>query len=144
MIDEPSMFSYFIQSITRKYFTIKGRANRKEFWSFVLFNILFSALGGFLVVLFGSFAGNHLDYSAGLPILNSLMAILIIYSLYTIIPNITLSIRSLHDLNITGWGILLFMIPLVNVIMFVILLVIPGSDGKNKYDDNDDLDDLLA
>lgn len=144
MIDEPSMFSYFIQSITRKYFTIKGRANRKEFWSFVLFNILFSALGGFLVGLFGSFAGNHLDYSAGLLILNSLMAILIIYSLYTIIPNITLSIRRLHDLNITGWGILLFMIPLVNVIMFVILLVIPGSDGKNKYDDNDDLDDLLA
>ena len=42
------------------------------------------------------------------------------------------TVRRLHDRDISGWAILLFIIPLVNIYLFV-LLFLKGTEGKNKF-----------
>ncbi|MBM7335576.1 DUF805 domain-containing protein [Alloalcanivorax marinus] len=42
-------------------------------------------------------------------------------------------IRRLNDLNRSGWLILLGFVPLVNLLLGLILLFVPGSPGDNRY-----------
>lgn len=50
-----------------------------------------------------------------------------------IIYGMSLSVRRLHDINLTGWLILLLAIPLINILMGIALTFIKGTDGENKY-----------
>lgn len=43
------------------------------------------------------------------------------------------SVKRLHDLNWSGWWLLLFIIPVVNLVMGLVLLFKPGSEGPNDY-----------
>lgn len=53
-----------------------------------------------------------------------------------IIPlSISLHIRRWHDLGQTGWLILLGFIPLINIIVAILLLILPGTKGHNEYGD---------
>ena len=45
----------------------------------------------------------------------------------------SLSIRRLHDLDKTGWWVLLSGIPMVNVGMFIWLLLAKGREKVNRY-----------
>ena len=46
---------------------------------------------------------------------------------------IMLNIRRFHDLNRSGWCVLLMLIPLLNIIVALYLLVCEGTDGENKF-----------
>lgn len=54
-----------------------------------------------------------------------------------IIGLITLSvifgIQRLHDLDQSGWLILLNFIPLANIVMAIFLIFVPGTQGSNKW-----------
>ena len=80
-----SLFGYFIMCITQKYFCFKGRARRKEYWSFVLFNFLIGLALGFLG---GDALGNYTR---------------IIVKLALLIPGLAVLFRRLHDVNFSGW-----------------------------------------
>ncbi|MBP2158668.1 MULTISPECIES: DUF805 domain-containing protein [Asticcacaulis] len=77
----------------RKYFDFSGRASRAEYWQFVLFQFVV----GFIL----SFAAAVSGGNAGLNILSGL------FSLAMMIPTITAGVRRLHDINRTGWWIIL-------------------------------------
>lgn len=42
-------------------------------------------------------------------------------------------IRRLHDLNKSGWMLLLFIVPIVNIFFALWMTLMPGSDGSNDY-----------
>ena len=46
---------------------------------------------------------------------------------------IVAGIRRLHDLNLSGWCLLLAFVPLVNVVMILYLLLAPGKVEGNKW-----------
>ena len=46
---------------------------------------------------------------------------------------ISLTIRRLHDLGITGWVCLVGLIPIINIGLFLFLLLSPGEKVQNKY-----------
>ena len=109
--------NYF--SILKKYAVFTGRANRKEFWMFVLVNIIISVIFSILTRI---------------PILRVIFwIVLILFSLAVLIPGIALGIRRLHDLNLSGWLMLLCLIPVVNVIAVFLLCVIEGNQYDNQY-----------
>jgi uncharacterized membrane protein YhaH (DUF805 family) len=106
-------------AVLKKYAVIKGRASRKEFWLFFLADLI-------------------LGFGLGLLAIIPLLAIIIgIASLFfwlaTLIPSITVGVRRLHDINKTGWLMLLLLIPLVGWIPLIILCAMKGNSGKNKY-----------
>jgi uncharacterized membrane protein YhaH (DUF805 family) len=106
-------------TVIKKYTVVKGRASRKEFWMFVLACIIISILFGILVVI---------------PVLGIIAGIAsFLFGLATIIPGFTVSVRRLHDINKTGWLLLLMLIPLVGWIILLVLCAQKGTAGKNKY-----------
>jgi len=109
--------NYF--SVLKKYAVFTGRANRKEFWMFVLVNIIISLIFGILTKI---------------PVLKVLFWIVFtLFGLAVLIPSIALGIRRLHDVNYTGWLMLLCVVPVVNVIVVFLLCVIEGNPNENQY-----------
>lgn len=111
------------------YTEFSGRARRREFWMFNLFNTLFAII----LLLIDNALGLSLDYvgnNLGAGYLYSL------YSLLVFIPSLALSVRRLHDISKSGWMLLIGFIPLVGAIWLIVLFLKDSSSGKNKYGAN--------
>ena len=55
------------------------------------------------------------------------------FGLFIIVLNVRAGILRLHDMNKSGWLMLLLLVPLVNFIFLLVLLFAPGTQGNNKY-----------
>lgn len=104
---------YYLDAL-RKYGVFKGRSNRKEFWYFVLFNLLMGIAVAFIEGAAGWFPEDEESVLLG------------IYNLFVLIPYVAVSVRRMHDVNKNGWFIL---IPLYNLI----LLCRDSDQGPNQY-----------
>lgn len=102
-----------------RYTQFSGRSNRGEFWFWQLDNILVSlALGVLDAIIFGT-------SSAG--ILGGLWA------LATIIPSFALSARRLHDIDKSGWWILLSLIPIIGWIILLVWYCRQPDTHPNRF-----------
>lgn len=109
----------------RKYFEIKGRASRRDYWMFVLFNLIFFIS---LIILSKIISLVYL----GLGILILLIP-WFIYCFIVFIPSFTITIRRLHDINKSGWYFFVNFIPFIGSIWLFVLLVTKGDSSENKY-----------
>ena len=100
-------------SCFNKYFDFETRSSRKEFWYWQLFRILM-----FLSITFIESLG--------------LSGLLFISNFIFLIPEIAVSIRRLHDINKSGWWILLT-ITIIGIIPLTYFYCIKGDDGVNDY-----------
>jgi uncharacterized membrane protein YhaH (DUF805 family) len=103
-----SAIDYFT-GVLKQYTVFTGRARRAEYWWFTLFNTLIS----YALTFTGVFV-LHISWLGSL------------YSLAVLLPSLGVAIRRMHDVNKSGWFIL---IPIYNLI----LLVTPGTVGPNEY-----------
>jgi uncharacterized membrane protein YhaH (DUF805 family) len=104
--------------VLKKYAVFSGRASRKEFWMFVLFNLIITAVLGFVEGLLG------------LPV-----AIHNLYGLAVLVPTIAVSVRRLHDTGKSGKWFLLALIPIVGLIL-IAYYVQDSQEGQNEYGPN--------
>lgn len=109
----------------RRYADFKGRARRKEYWMFFLFNIIIV----FLLDMIDASMG-MLDDESGFGLLSG------IYMLAVIVPNIAVSVRRLHDIGKSGWNYFIGMIPLVGPIVMIIWFATAGDVGSNDWGDD--------
>jgi len=58
------------------------------------------------------------------------------FYLATLVPSIAVTTRRLHDTRKSGWRQLLFLIPLVGFILWIIWMAKDGDDGPNMYGPN--------
>ena len=108
--------------VLKKYAVFIGRARRKEYWFFVLFNFIFAIVLVFIDGMIGTF-----DAETGYGVLSG------IYGLAVLIPGIAVSIRRLHDTDRVGWWLLICFIPLIGAIWLLVLMVLDGTAGQNQY-----------
>ena len=99
--------NYYLK-VLENYANFDGRARRSEYWYFVLLNLVFAFMIGFIGGLIG------------IEILGT------VYSLAVLVPSIAVAIRRMHDVGKSGWYIL---IPIYNLI----LTFTPGDTGQNQY-----------
>lgn len=104
---------YYI-NVLKKYAVFNGRARRKEYWMFILFNYI-------IVFILGIIQG-----ILGMDVSSDKISLGDIYSIAVFIPTIAVGIRRMHDINKSGWWIL---VPIYNIVLFVM----PGTVGKNDY-----------
>jgi len=105
--------------VLKKYAVFNGRARRKEYWMFFLFNVIIALVLGFIEGLAG-----------GPGILVSL------YSLAVLIPGIAVFVRRLHDTNRSGWWLLIALVPLVGIIVSLGFMAQDSQQGENQYGSN--------
>ncbi len=109
------MFHYYLKAFN-KTFTL-GRSRRSEYWYFLYVYILILLA----LALIGLFSFIPVD-----KIWN-------IYNLLVSIPYLTLSIRRLHDIDKSGWFLLIGLIPIVGFLYLTYLFCIKGDIGDNQY-----------
>lgn len=106
-------------AVLKKYAVFSGRARRKEYWMFFLFNMIIAIVLGFVEGLFG-----------GPGIIGGL------YSLAVFIPGIAVSVRRLHDTGRSGWWLLIGLIPVVGIFVLLFFMVQEGKNNENDFGSN--------
>jgi uncharacterized membrane protein YhaH (DUF805 family) len=109
----------------KKYATFSGRAQRSEYWYFVLFNILIAFAIGFVGGVLSSVVGA-----------SSIVVVSAIYNLAVLIPSLAVFFRRLHDTGRSGWWWLIGLIPVVGWIVILIFMVQDSQPGGNEYGPN--------
>lgn len=112
----------YVKTCFLKYAVFNGRARRKEYWFFCLFNIIVSFILG-AVDGFMGLTGSEI----GLGVLGGF------YSLAVFIPSLAVSVRRLHDIGKSGWNYMFIIIPIVGAILILIWFCTEGEHGINKW-----------
>lgn len=108
--------------VLKNYANFNGRARRKEYWMFFLFNMLFA----FVTMLLDNMLGIAMSETG-------YGAIYIAYMLAVIIPSLGVGVRRLHDIGKSGYWLFISFIPLVGGIWLLVLLATEGKSGENEY-----------
>lgn len=131
----------------KRYAEFSGRSRRMEYWAFALLNFIvfmvifaISMAFGFSFGAFGQLeAGGDPSALFGTGFF-MLIALAGIYGLAILIPSIAVTVRRLHDRDMSGWWYLGFIvlsaIPFVGWIASIAQLVImflPGTPGPNRF-----------
>ncbi len=111
--------------VLNNYAVFTGRARRKEYWYFFLFNLIVT----FAIAFIDAKAGLFVD-EIGLGLLGFL------YALAVFIPSTSVTVRRLHDTNRSAWWLLILLIPIIGAITFLIFLVLDSDPNDNKYGHN--------
>lgn len=112
-----------------KYVKFDGRARRKEYWYFTIFNSLIMVVLAIPALLFGA----SQDGGAISAIFFGLMCL---YDLFIFLPTIAVTIRRLHDGGRSGASIFISLIPGIGEIILFIWLIEESYYGTNQYGPN--------
>ncbi|UAX41279.1 DUF805 domain-containing protein [Pasteurella canis] len=108
-------------TVLKNYATFSGRARRKEFWMYSLIHFLIISALVFIDINLGTF---DIEKKTGL--------ISSIYVLATFLPTLAVSARRLHDINYSGWWVLLNIIP-IGSLLVLIFCGFKGTSGSNRF-----------
>ena len=108
-------FGEAIKSGFDNYVTFSGRAARSEYWYWILFSALANLVGGIVDGALGT---------TGL--------IDIVISLALLLPGVAVSVRRLHDLDRTGWWVLLAFTG-IGIILLIVWYCMKGTTGSNRF-----------
>lgn len=112
--------STFARKIIRVFLSPAGRIGRLSFFLYSVFVLLFWTV---LLLLFVEVLPD-----SAFPIV--FLCLICIFMMYVAI---VLTVKRLHDLNYSGWSILLSFIPILNLFIFICVFFVPGTEGKNKF-----------
>lgn len=105
----------------KKYADFNGRASRKEYWLFSLWQF---GIYLFLIVLE---AGSNAGFFG---------LLYVIYAIGTFIPTLAVAVRRFHDTEKAGAWLFILLIPFIGAIVMFVFLVSTGTPGNNKYGPN--------
>lgn len=123
------MFKYFWRTITRNYFRFTGRARRAEYFSY---NLVFICVLVALFIADTAISARYFGYVDGMggsvwPILSGL------FFLYCLVPGIAITVRRLHDQDMSGWLYLINFLPYIGGLIIFILMFFNSRLQPNKH-----------
>lgn len=114
-------FTESIRTCLQKYIVISGRAQRSEYWWWVLFTVIAQFVLG---LLDGAIFGFGEEAPA---ILNPL------FGLATFLPSLCAGGRRLHDRDMSAWWLLLILVPVIGALILLVLFALRGTEGPNRF-----------
>ncbi|NVO09792.1 MAG: DUF805 domain-containing protein [Bacteroidales bacterium] len=116
--------NWYLQ-VLKKYAEFNGRARRKEYWMFALFNIIFLIVAMIIDNVAKTTIG-ELPYGL----------FYFVYAFAVLIPGLAVGVRRLHDVGKSGWMMFLIFIPIIGGIWLLVLFCMDGVIGQNEYGAN--------
>ncbi|MFO1372388.1 MAG: DUF805 domain-containing protein [Candidatus Competibacteraceae bacterium] len=109
-----------------KILSTAGRLGRVRYIGYsmglgLLANIVAGLLGGVTALFKG-------DLGALL-----LAGVVIILMVLALVMSIMLVVQRLHDFDANGWWAVLMLVPLANIVLYLVLLIMPGTQGANRF-----------
>jgi len=115
--------------VLKQYADFSGRARRKEYWMYTLFNVFAIVIAAVLDNVLGltfDIQGQSMGYGY----------IYMLYALAVFLPGLAVGIRRLHDVGKSGWFFLIALIPFIGGIWLLVLFCTDGDSEPNKWGDN--------
>jgi|TARA_B110000037_G_scaffold54632_1_gene66937 uncharacterized membrane protein YhaH (DUF805 family) len=114
---------YYLKAL-KNYADFSGRARRKEYWLFTLYNIIIFVALVFLGAMVGFPRGAE-----------GVFVFVAFYMVGVLIPALAVSVRRLHDTGRSGWWLLLYFVPF-GAIVVLVFLVQDSNPASNKFGKN--------
>jgi uncharacterized membrane protein YhaH (DUF805 family) len=105
--------------VLKNYVGFSGRARRKEYWMFYLFNAIAMIILAIIDNIIGTYS---LLYG--------------LYSLAVLLPSLAVAFRRLHDIGRSGAWILIGLIPLIGAIILLVFACTDSQPDDNQYGPN--------
>lgn len=131
----------------RRYADFQGRSRRKEYWLFVLLNVIvftvipllnFAVGGGGMFARMAQSSSN--PFAVYRAMFGGFGLLLALWFLVILVPSVAVSVRRLHDRNLSGWwylgGLIGGFIPFVGLLASIAMLVVfclEGTCGPNRF-----------
>jgi uncharacterized membrane protein YhaH (DUF805 family) len=104
--------------VLKNYVGFEGRARRREYWQFVLVNVVIAVVLAIIGAVIGT---SVLSY---------------IYTLAILLPSLAVGARRLHDTGRSGFWLFIGVIPLVGAIVLIVLTAQDSTPGPNRFGAN--------
>ena len=105
----------------RNYANFNGRSTRADYWWVVLASFLCGFVIGFVFGLMGE---------SGVKLATTVSSL---FSLAILVPSLAITVRRLHDINKSGWWILISLVPLVGGIILLVFMLMDSVNEGNQY-----------
>ncbi|HVJ28697.1 MAG TPA: DUF805 domain-containing protein [Gammaproteobacteria bacterium] len=97
-------FAESVRTCFSKYVDFNGVATRSEFWWFILFLVIVGVVTNYISPTIGG-----------------------VFALATILPQLAVGARRLHETGRSGWWQLLMLIPLIGTIILIVFWAQPAK-----------------
>jgi uncharacterized membrane protein YhaH (DUF805 family) len=104
--------------VLRNSMNFAGRARREEYWHFIVANIAFALSLNLVDML--------------VRVLTGTGPLVLLYAIAMLVPAAAVSIRRLHDIDRSGWWLLLALVPVVGLVL-IYFFALDGNGGRNRY-----------
>lgn len=113
-------FSQAASSGLRNYVNFEGRAQRSAYWYWMLFSLFVYLVAGLL---------DRVLFETGESVVTPLNGVAY---LFLFLPTLALAVRRFHDMDRTGWWVLLGLTGIGGIIL-IIWFCQPGTRGANRF-----------
>ncbi len=116
----------------RRYAEFYGRSRRREYWLFILFYLL-------VLMVINAIFGEPLAMRAGPWFSYTVVengtgsAVGNLFWLASLVPGLAVTVRRLHDIDRSGWWLLLMFVPLLGWFTLFIFYCLDGTPGSNRF-----------
>jgi uncharacterized membrane protein YhaH (DUF805 family) len=140
-----SFKKYFWNVIKNQYVDFSGVATRRQYWMFVLWEMLLTVVPIFIIVsiwgitaFMSEVVDSGISYNTGYSLVPSLfVGVFVVFAIIVligcIIPSIAISVRRLHDIGLSGWFLSLNLIPYLGGLIIFVFHLLPSKIEDNKY-----------
>jgi uncharacterized membrane protein YhaH (DUF805 family) len=117
--------NWFLRALHKKYATFSGRAQRAEYWFFVLFSTLLFLVFAIIDITIGTYSEkSEIGLFSGIG------------SIALFIPGFAVTVRRFHDIGRSGWWLATGLIPLIGAIILLVFTLLDSEAGENIYGPN--------
>lgn len=125
-----------VKSVFTNYANFRGRARRSEYWWWALAYIIIVIVLGFVErAVLGSGSADVASGDGGVSASFNAGILSGLFMLASAIPYLAVGARRLHDIDRSGWWMLIAFIPLIGWLVLLYWYVQPGTPGTNRFGD---------
>ena len=120
----------------KKYATFSGRASRSEYWWWTLVASVVAIVLNIITGAGGSAGATVAANGTAVPgpglVVGGILALL--WFLAVIVPSLALLVRRLHDVNISGWLVLIILVPFLGALALFVISILPSNPAGQRFD----------